>query len=1135
MKQKIAAVICGWFLVFMLIISAGICVQATGGNQQICNFGSNCTIGEFLFDDNYLPLNTGTTCTLVSRDPSGTIFVNSQNMPVSGHNDGWYSAVVSIGQTAGIYPSQMCCTTHGVGTSELMCLDKTFKVTAPTLTSQETADAVWNESKIGHTGSNTFGSNLQNATLTLSEFWNYSSRTLSIGSSLIQEIWDYTETSTNNFTNLIAKIWSNNSAVNLATKNDVTGIGSSLSAIENKIDTLDTHVNSIGSTVSLILTKWGSSSASDILTSLNSVTLGLGNSGDNCTVNSVFGNIACVRDKWGSQTAQGLYDLANNTLNIGNSLRSELNYNGRSTTAYEDILAIKNYVDSLELSIGSSSDTALNATLFGKIKGNQDSLGSLQNTVNSIDSKIDNLGVGVSNLISKWGTSSISDITTQINSLSSVLGSSADPCSESATIFGSLRCARDQWGNQSAETLYTLAVGTSSTINSLLDELTYSGKTTKAYQDLQSINTNIGSLSTAFNQSLASAVTSIKGVNDKDLSVLSGEVAGVQTSLNSLTTKVDNLGIQVSSVNTGLATLISKWGSLNLADVTAQIQTIQLAIGSTADVCLHSATIFGNITCLKDQIALQDFSSLSSSVDSLSSLIGSITGELTYSGKTTKLYEDLLALKTVSTDIQNKIGTYSDTSTTDTLFGRVKKIQAVVDVLNGGNTQINQTIDNWGTLSPADIYNKVKDLSSQISAINVVSNVSSILSIGQSNTTDLTALKNQLLSIQALINVNQTLLEKSVNQPVIKTWLEEGSIIFKTMITNPSSVTQKVPLKFYIPKEASKDDVLKIDSELSINYDPEVSAFYVFGEFTLPPKNTKIVSIEVTDVWKISDDELNSLRSQTNELFTPLKNTAYFAQGVTLKSDILVQLDNISRTQNEAITPESRIKTYRDNIAKLTQIKSEIKDLQTIVTSASSSNNLMGFSGGAQLMSVWVIMATFIVSVVLITVYVRTATGKISPVNQSPQTKHKLSRLSHFNFRLLSVIILAISLGIAVPVTIFHLVNKPVIPLSSLVTTVASPTPVPKTAAFPVDNVLGDKTIAREKIALYIPTGYNSIRIHAGPSAETEIINRLWLPQSVDKYQENGDWLEIGTTIVSDGVSGYIRGWINRVYLVINQ
>jgi len=41
------------------------------------------------------------------------------------------------------------------------------------------------------------------------------------------------------------------------------------------------------------------------------------------------------------------------------------------------------------------------------------------------------------------------------------------------------------------------------------------------------------------------------------------------------------------------------------------------------------------------------------------------------------------------------------------------------------------------------------------------------------------------------------------------TWLEIGSIIFKTLATNPSKlISQNVDVKYYLPQEIKKEDIL---------------------------------------------------------------------------------------------------------------------------------------------------------------------------------------------------------------------------------------------------------------------------------------------------------------------------------------
>ena len=65
-----------------------------------------------------------------------------------------------------------------------------------------------------------------------------------------------------------------------------------------------------------------------------------------------------------------------------------------------------------------------------------------------------------------------------------------------------------------------------------------------------------------------------------------------------------------------------------------------------------------------------------------------------------------------------------------------------------------------------------------------------------------------------------SMLETLVNKPIIKTWLEEGSIIFKNLITNPSKFfDQEVPFVYYFPPEVNQNNIIKKSDSLEIKYD----------------------------------------------------------------------------------------------------------------------------------------------------------------------------------------------------------------------------------------------------------------------------------------------------------------------------
>jgi len=495
----------------------------------------------------------------------------------------------------------------------------------------------------------------------------------------------------------------------------------------------------------------------------------------------------------------------------------------------------------------------------------------------------------------------------------------------------------------------------------------------------------------------SSAVTSIKGTSGKDLTDISGEIAGVQTTVTSIESKVDSLHTKVNTVDANVDTIVSKWGSYSASDIIGYVDEIESRLGDNADTCVLDDTVFGNIQCIRDKWGdTQTADTIYTAANNAYDTTVLVRAELAYSGKSTTAYDDIQSLKGYVDTLESSIGSSSDTSSNNTVFGKIKGVQDSVDQLTTIDTNIDTLVSKWGSYSASDIYDKVKNLSSDISAINTVSNVSSILSLAQTDADNMTDLKNKVLGMKAVVDVNRMLLDGLAHQPVIKTWLEEGSVIFKTLITNPSQLyTQTVPLKYYLPREAKKEDIIKMNEGLSVEYDVSREAYYVSGEFKLKPGETKTFSVEVADVWQIPEEEITSLKNQADELFEPLKKTSYFAQGSTLKNDIYASLDKAESLMKNAYTPEARIRAYREAMIEIESAKRKLEDMKTLVSSAGSIGTMFGFMGGVSTVGTFGIITVVIVGIAFLGLLFRQLfTGKTIKVTAEDGKKQELARIN---------------------------------------------------------------------------------------------------------------------------------------------
>ena len=162
-----------------------------------------------------------------------------------------------------------------------------------------------------------------------------------------------------------------------------------------------------------------------------------------------------------------------------------------------------------------------------------------------------------------------------------------------------------------------------------------------------------------------------------------------------------------------------------------------------------------------------------------------------------------------------------------------------------------------------------------------------------------------------------------------------ANIVVRAAVVNPSQTqSRKVPFKSYLPKEIKPENVVDM-GDLNIAYDPKESAYYVYKDFELAPRESILVEIEMEDVWKIPEDEITSIRTEADKVTKLLENTDYFERASYLKSSITEKLDRIERSQ-EVVNPNpgGYISDYRENLKLLDAVKVDLQAAKTLMTEA---------------------------------------------------------------------------------------------------------------------------------------------------------------------------------------------------------
>src|SRR3989442_9401636 len=96
-------------------------------------------------------------------------------------------------------------------------------------------------------------------------------------------------------------------------------------------------------------------------------------------------------------------------------------------------------------------------------------------------------------------------------------------------------------------------------------------------------------------------------------------------------------------------------------------------------------------------------------------------------------------------------------------------------------------------------------------------------------------------------------------------YAQTGSVDLKIHVANPSQKEpQTVPVKVYLPKEATPKDVKDL-GDLKLDYDPETGAYYVHGDVVVEAGQSHTKTAHMQDIWVFSEDQIVSLLGRGQE------------------------------------------------------------------------------------------------------------------------------------------------------------------------------------------------------------------------------------------------------------------------------
>lgn len=431
-----------------------------------------------------------------------------------------------------------------------------------------------------------------------------------------------------------------------------------------------------------------------------------------------------------------------------------------------------------------------------------------------------------------------------------------------------------------------------------------------------------------------------------------------------------NLYSGVQNLKSRGLNLQERWLYLSENEIKSELSTLASILKQ--DINQKDSNILSLTNWLKVSWNSPVLLSLSDQAQATKSTIENLLNDINLYGvgnETTSFYTAISHIE----KLDELVGTSLSSATDPNLFGFIKKTTEQIASLDKQTTEGIKILTEIKKDTTKDQSATIENYSREILASNQLPQVNSFFNNSLKNTNTQT---NKVLGLMAIVDTNRLLLASDTGQAVKNIWLEEGSIIFRSVATNPSaSISQKVSVKYYLPTEIKKEQVVNHDSELTINYDPVEKALFAVGEITLAPLETRTFVVEVEDIWNFKQEEIDSLKTQVNELTSVLKNTSHFTEATAIKSDIVVALDKIMLHQEQAITPENRIRTYRESSLEMNGIEEKIISLKELVLQSNNSGNIFG--SNLTPVTLWGIVLIIIAGFAFLNIYLNTLKSEI--------------------------------------------------------------------------------------------------------------------------------------------------------------
>jgi len=139
-----------------------------------------------------------------------------------------------------------------------------------------------------------------------------------------------------------------------------------------------------------------------------------------------------------------------------------------------------------------------------------------------------------------------------------------------------------------------------------------------------------------------------------------------------------------------------------------------------------------------------------------------------------------------------------------------------------------------------------------------------------------------------------------------------ADIYINVVAVNGADAPKTSSIHFDLPGELTAEDILDT-SGLQLDYSVDDADYFVYGDVTLKPKESKTFKIHVKDKWMITPDQVAALKKQIDEGYEQLGKPHDEAKADILKDRLEKKIDYIVNLQaNNVDSVDKRIDAYRE-------------------------------------------------------------------------------------------------------------------------------------------------------------------------------------------------------------------------------